>query len=44
MGKIRKMFINSLVGILATVALFEVGTTSMFLYYQPSVPEELKRK
>jgi len=44
MGKMRQFLINSLAGILATVALFEVGTTSMFMYYQPSVPEELKKK
>lgn len=44
MGKLRRLFINSLAGVLATIALFEVGTTSMFLYYQPSVPEELARK
>ncbi|MBO8169164.1 MAG: cyclic lactone autoinducer peptide [Thermoanaerobacteraceae bacterium] len=42
--KIMSFVGKSLAGVLAAVALLEVGTTSMFFYHQPDIPEELKRK
>jgi cyclic lactone autoinducer peptide len=44
MDKMRDIFFKSLTSLFAFAALFDVGTTSMFLYHQPDLPQELRKK